>query len=132
MTKFSTNEHAEFAAAYNEAYAVGYNAGTSHNPTPMRVYQADIGGNRLSEDVVIDDGPCGFAWINIKSANKRFCKWLREYGLADTDSYYGGITIWIGAHGQSYERKQRHAKAMADAIQELFPELKVRAMSRLD
>jgi len=132
MTKFTQQEEWEYQIHLRDAEAAGYNAGASHQPAPMRVYQADIMGNRLSEDSVINDGPCGFAWINIKPATKRFAKWLKETGKARTDSYYGGVTIWIRDHNQSYEKKKKHAEAMASYLQGKFPDIKFRVMSRLD
>jgi len=132
MTKFTQQEEWEYQIHLRDAEAVGHNAGVNHKPTPMRVYQADLKGNRLSEDSIIDDGPCGFAWINIKPATKRFVKWLKETGRARTDSYYGGVTIWIHDHNQSYEKKKKHAEAMASYLQGKFPDIKFRAMSQLD
>ena len=132
MTKFTQQEEWEYQVHFRDAEAIGHNAGVSHKPTPIRIYQADIMGKRLSEDSVIDDGCCGFAWINIKPANKRFAKWLKETERARPDSYYGGITIWIHDHNQSYEKKKKHAEAMASYLQGKFPDIKFRAMSRLD
>ena len=132
MTKFTHDEEQAFKLAFEFAQNAGYHAGFNHNPEPMAVYEADICGQQIGQEYHVPNGCCGFAWINIKPVNKRFAKWLKETGRASSDSYYGGITIWICEHGQSYERKMKHARVMASELQSRFPELKIYADGRLD
>ena len=53
----------------------------------------------------------------VKGANKGFGHWLIKQGIA-RKAYYGGAEMWIGAHGQSYERKTAHANAMVHVLRE--------------
>lgn len=94
-----------------------------------KAYQAGIeAGNELEHD-----GWCGFAWVNIKPANSAFANYLRKKGYGRTDSYYGGLTVWIGEFGQSVDRKYEFAKAFAEVVRNEVPTLKnVQASQRLD
>lgn len=56
---------------------------------------------------------CGFAWVLVKPGNSRFANWLKKNDHGRTDSYYGGVNIWIGDYNQSYDMKVAHASAMA-------------------
>ena len=56
---------------------------------------------------------CGFAWVNIRPGTSRFARWLVRTKRAYSDSYYGGVTIWIADYNQSYDMKYTHANAMA-------------------
>jgi len=105
-----TNDEA-FRAIYDRAVEAGLAAGESVVPTPMHI----VGGGQHWE---IPEGPCGFAWVNVKPGTSRFARWLKSEGLAQTDSYYGGVTIWISDYDQSHTQKSAHAKAMADSLSE--------------
>ena len=131
MTKFTQQEVTLFSSVLHEATAAGYAAGTSVEVQPMRVYQSDLTGRQLGPIETVADGPCGFAWVQIKPANKRFSKWLKEAGYADS-SYEGGLTYWISAHGQSYTRKYAHAQAMVKVFEKHFPEIRFYSGCRMD
>jgi hypothetical protein len=102
----------EFQMLLGKAEKAGYAAGDNMTPRPMTV--TDSSGNVIDQ---VNEGLCGFAWINVRSANKGFGNWLIKQGIA-RKGYYGGAEIWIHAHNQSYERKLAHARAMADIINE--------------
>lgn len=61
-------------------------------------------------------GTCGFGWVIVK--HRKFGFWLKKMGHGRADHYYGGVCIWIGEHGQSYEMKEAHAYAMAKVFEE--------------
>ena len=116
----------EFEALFKEAIDDGYIAGTTVIPTPMIVSGY--------EHEPVMDGACGFAWVNFKmkkGLGRRFGKWLIDNDYARKDNYYGGCTIWIGAHGQSMARKTAHAHAMAETLQRAGIE-DAHGMSRMD
>lgn len=106
---------AEFAALYLAANTEGKDAVARITYIrPMHVsYRGEDGQPRTD---TITDGPCGFAWVNIKPGTSRFARYLVKAGLASKDSYYGGVTIWIGDYNQSMAKKECHAHAMAKAL----------------
>lgn len=65
---------------------------------------------------VVNDGVCGFAWVNIKPANSKFAKFLVERRLARKDSYYGGVSMSISNYNQSMTKKEAYAYAFASVL----------------
>ena len=57
-------------------------------------------------------------------------KFLKKNDYARPDSYYGGVSVWVGGYNQSMERKAAHASAMA----KVFADAGINAysMSRMD
>ena len=108
------------ATVYADAHAQGVKAGNACNPTPMIVGTPTTPlGNDIDyeKDVhYVSDGPCGFAWINIKPARGKFVNWLKKAGIGRTDSYYGGYTVWVSEFGQSVTRKENYARAFAKVL----------------
>jgi hypothetical protein len=100
----------QFQALFAIAQAKGIQAGNDAIPTPMIVM--DSMGTPIER---VDSGACGFAWVNVRPGNSSFAKWLVANKLARR-SYYGGVEIWISAHGQSWERKCANAGAMAQVF----------------
>lgn len=110
--------NAAYADQFAKAYDLGMIAGRCHKPRAMAIVEADFITGKPLEGATVhieNEGPCGFAWVNVKGANKGFGHWLIKQGLA-RKGYYGGAEIWIGAHGQSYERKAKHADVMAEIL----------------
>lgn len=64
----------------------------------------------------VEDGVCGFAWVNVKPGNSKLANWLKANGLARSDSYYGGVTVWIGEFNQSMQKKEAYARAFAKVL----------------
>ncbi len=101
----------DFDGLWKRAADAGMNAGNGCSPTPMIVSGY--------EDDPVMDGACGFAWVNFKmkgGLGRKFGRWLIDNDHARKDSYYGGVTIWIGAHNQSVARKVANASAMASTL----------------
>lgn len=113
--------YAAWDKLWHEASAAGYAAGDHMTPRPMLVgHAAGITGNAIDHNKpvhYVSEGLCGFAWVNVKGANKGFGAWLLKTGKA-RKGYYGGAEIWIHAHNQSYERKMKHAEALAHVLKE--------------
>lgn len=108
-----------FAEIYAEAEAAGLAAGEAVNPTPMVVGLAtSLFGNEIvpGTEEVVPEGVCGFAWIVVKDARRKFPKWLIENGYARRSSYYKGAYLSVSSYNQSMERKEAHAYAMADVL----------------
>lgn len=114
----------DFDALLVKAVEAGRTAGQTALPTPMTVTQHanPLDDNSPAEQSWhVPEGACGFAWVNFSMKSglgRKFGQWLIKNDFARKDSYQGGVTIWIGDHGQSVERKSAHASAMAAVLQE--------------
>ena len=119
---------------YAEAHAAGMAAGDGCTPTPMVVGQPTTPlGNDIDyekDTYYVEDGVCGFAWINIKPARGAFVKYLKQNGIGRKDSYYGGYTIWVSGFGQSLGRKENYARAFTEVLRKNG--LTAYNMSRMD
>lgn len=116
-----------------EAMDAGYAAGDACVPTPVKFGQAaSLFGNEMipGTEEIVEDGVCGFAWINIKPARGKFVNYLKKIGMGRSDSYYGGYTVWVTEYGQSMERKEAYARAFAKVLQDYG--MKAYGMSRMD
>lgn len=122
----------EMRSLFAKARAAGLAAGSAAKCVPMIVRNDSIliNGKPLEGGPwTVPDGPCGFAWVNVKPGTSSFARYLSKNGLARS-SYYGGVDIWISDFEQSVTRKEACASAMA----KIFAEAGIRAsaMSRLD
>jgi hypothetical protein len=109
----------EIEELFKFADSVGKNAVAAMNVTPMVVQKhSDCmdDGSPVVQSWVVDDGVCGFAWINIKPATSKFAKWMVFKGLARIDEYAGGVTYWIKDYNQSMQKKETYAHAFANAL----------------
>lgn len=66
----------------------------------------------------VSSGICGFAWVVVKGARGLLRSELLANGFSP--GYGGGLSLWISEHGQSYDRKQAHAREFADSLRESF------------
>jgi hypothetical protein len=112
--------YAKFEEAFNEANRAGFAAGEAAKPVAMMVSQLSnpLDDNSLPKAMWhVPEGVCGFAQVVVSPGNSSFAKWLSKNKLA-RKSYYGGVEISISAHGQSLERKEAHARVMANILKE--------------
>jgi hypothetical protein len=106
---------------FNLADAAGKAAVKALNVRPMVVSQRENpfdDNSKVVQSWFVEDGVCGFAWVNIKPANSKFCKWLLANHRARKDSYSGGVTLWIGDYGQSMQKKEAYAHAFAKVLRD--------------
>ena len=96
-----------FATVWSNACAQGRLAGEACIPRPMIVSGY--------ENAPILDGVCGFAYITIRPATSAFARWLKSKGIGHR-AYYGGWEISVSDYGQSMNRKEAHAAAVADYL----------------
>lgn len=125
----------QFQALYDRAMKQGLEAGKVVIPAVMNLVRHKNPLDNKSpvvERYTEYDWACGFAWVNVKPGTSKFARWLKQKGYAKTDSYYGGVTIWIKDHDQSYTRKNAHANVTAFMLQNALPNCKINAGSRLD
>ena len=123
-----------FNQIWKEASEAGHRAVREMKPiTPMVVQQhASVldDNSPVVQEWVVPDGPCGFAWVNVKPGNSAFARWLKEKEYARKDSYYGGVTYWIGEFGQSIRKKEEYAYAFANVLRKY--DIRAYASSRMD
>lgn len=104
------------------AHKAGQLAAEKTKPTPMVVgEETSLFSNKIDYSkptYYVADGPCGFAWVNIKPAHSKFAKYLRENDLAHKNHYYGGICLWVSQYGQSMQLKEAYAYAYARVLRE--------------
>lgn len=108
----------DFNALAREAHAAGDAAAVAATPRPMHV----------EGFATVEDGVCGFAWVNVKG-NTAFGRFAARVGWRK-DSYYGGRTLWVRAYGQSYTRKLAYATAYAKVLNDAG--VPATAMGRMD
>jgi ABC-type bacteriocin/lantibiotic exporter with double-glycine peptidase domain len=99
--------NAGFEALAIEAHAAGLRAVAETECEPMAVSD----GRTLW---VVNDGPCGFAWIKVP-ANSAFGRWALKRELF-RKSISGGAMLWVSDFNQSHQRKQAYAHAYAEAL----------------
>lgn len=123
-----------FEAAFAKASAAGQAAGEAIKPRAMIVSEPS---NPLASGYSVPkamwhvpEGACGFAWVNVSPGNSPFANWLKKQKLA-RKAYGGGVDIWISDFGQSIDRKEACAYAMAKVLKEELG-VNVYASSRLD
>jgi hypothetical protein len=129
-----TERYAKFAAVYDEANRAGYAAGEAAKPRAMMVVEHSnpMDDNSQAKKMWHEpEGACGFAWVKIMPASCSFARGLKKAGHIRGAAYGGGCDIWISAHGQSIERKEAHARAMAKVLSEKLG-IKAYANSRMD
>lgn len=101
-----------------EADFAGQSAAEEFTPIPWVIGRAtSIFGNDIvpGSETVLEDGGCGFAWVNVKPGSSALAKWLVSEGLA-RKSYSGGVDVWIRAYGQSMAKKEVYAQAFAKSL----------------
>jgi len=69
-----------------------------------------------SKVYTIEDGPCGFGWVNIKPARGQFVSYLKKIGIGTRDSYYGGYTVYSQARTQSMAKNFAWASGFAETL----------------
>lgn len=129
-------KYAAFEAAFEKAVEAGKAAGLAKVPQPMMVSEHANPLNDASpvkRAWLVESGVCGFAWVSVSPGNSSFAKWLVKSKLA-RKSYYGGVEISVSDFGQSMERKEACASAMAEVLKaELGSNsLRIYSNSRMD
>lgn len=65
------------------------------------------------------EGMCGFAWVTVQPGNHPFANWLKKEGIGQPKGFGGGgVWMWVGDYGQSYDRKTTYARTYAGVVRE--------------
>lgn len=97
--------------AYNHAHSAGIAAGIASKVEPIGF----VTGMTCPSDRelhYISSGICGFAWVDVKGARGLIRSALIDAGFSES-AYKGGLSMWVGAFDQSYDRKSAYADAFA-------------------
>lgn len=110
-----------FKTMYDKAVLAGTARAEKCVPTPMIVSQRANpldDTSAVEKEWLVPQGVCGFAWVSLKAGNCAFAKWLKKNDYARTDSYAGGICIWVQGFGQSMEMKMAYAGGFSNFLNE--------------
>ena len=110
-----------FSRIWGKAKMAGIAAGDNAIPAPMMVAEHKNmmdDSSPVEKKWLVPDGMCGFGWVTVRPGNCAFANWLKRTGHGRTDSYAGGVIVWISEHRQSYTRKVAHADAMASVLRD--------------
>ena len=138
----SEQERAEKAEHFRKLWKLAreaaMKAGQEAVPTPMIVgtptpdtFFAPEGEAKLDPgkpQYFVEDGVCGFAWVNVPG-NSSFGRWLKKNGYG-RKGYPKGIDVSIHEFGQSMQRKEAAARAMAEVLRK--GGVKARSQSWMD
>lgn len=131
--KVAETNNVDFGALYQKAHEAGMVAVEKLQVQPM-VVEGHANplddSSAVVESYYVPDGPCGFAWINVKPGNSPFANYLKKNELARADSYSGGVCIWVHQFNQSIQKKDTYATAFASVLGENG--IKAYAGSRMD
>lgn len=111
----------ECRALWNKALDAGCAAAEACKPVPMVVAEHvnPLNDNSpVKRAYYVPSGVCGFAGVRVKPANSKFGNWMKKNGIGRIDSYAGGIYFPIHSFGQSLEKKEACAYAMANVLSE--------------
>lgn len=118
-------EKIEFAKVFAEAQAAGEAAFVAAKPVPMAVQSSGLneGFDWSKPYEVVEDGVCGFAWVNVYvDGRSKVAKVLKEFGARK--DYYGGYQFWSSdvapsaRSSQSMQRKEAACAAFAKVLRD--------------
>jgi hypothetical protein len=119
MAKATGPSKAVLADLMRAAHAAGMAAGAAAVPPVMIVRRHENpldDSSPVANEWIVPDGPCGFAWVTIRPANSRAARVMAEELGARTNSYEGGMMLWVSAFNQSMARKEAYAAAFAEVL----------------
>ena len=107
--------HSLITDSVANATAEGTRAASTVTVEPIGWVTQQCPSNR--EAFYVHSGICGFAWVNVKGARGLMRQAFIDAGFSP--SYSGsGLSMWVGAFGQSYDRKRAFANAFVESLRE--------------
>ena len=115
------------AVVWAEAVEAGSEAVEKLNVRPMVVVERKSCLDDKSEIVkswYVEDGACGFAWVNIRPASKRGLRdcemvgYLKKNNKGSYSEYDKCWQVWIYEYNQSMQKKEAYADAVAEVLRE--------------
>jgi predicted nucleic acid-binding Zn finger protein len=98
-----------FRTDWAEACAAGDAAVSAMTPEPMVVTGRE-------GSYFVEGGVCGFAQVQVRPRTSAFARWLIAQGIARSSDYYKCVYVSVSQFGQSLQRKEAWAKAVADHL----------------
>lgn len=122
----------DFKAIHEQARAAGLTAVTPEiKGRTVMLTESNLMDDSPRPDgqsFLMDDFPCGFAWIQFKG-NTAWAKWAKAEGLA-RPAYPKGMSIWVHDFNQSMTKKEVYAQAYAKVLRDNG--IEAYAQSRMD
>tara|TARA_B100000686_G_C16598435_1_gene867343 strand:+ start:109 stop:591 length:483 start_codon:yes stop_codon:yes gene_type:complete len=122
--KEKDNKLQEFQTIIDKAKSAGLKAVKELKVIPMTVVSHQTG-----KEYFVEDGLCGFAWVNLYPATSSFARWLKKEGIG-RKGYPSGLSIWIDDFNQSLQKKETYARAYAEVLRDYG--YKAYSSSRMD
>ena len=104
-----TKKNIEHGLNFENALAEGIQAGKNAGVIPMEVYGKD-------RTYIVEGGPCGFAWIEIRPARGPLVTYLKKSGQGYYSEYNRCYIYSIFHFNQSMMRKEAMADKMAEYL----------------
>jgi len=112
ITRAARND--AFTTIWRDAGLAAHVAVQALDVKPMTV----VGHNPSTGDRIayhVPDGVCGFAYVTIRPATGAFVQWLKGRSIGHK-AYHGGWEISIQQYSQSMQRKEEHARVVAEYL----------------
>lgn len=125
VSKNTSRSDSELSRIWKEAWKAGDDAGKGASVTPMVVYEAGLFDDKPlpgGQSWFVDDGVCGFAWVDIRPASHAgrsdcdLVKWMRSRDIGHYSEYHKSWQYSINEFNQSMQRKEAAARAIADVL----------------
>ena len=110
---------AELRSIFTEARAKATQAAKEAVCTPMVVQQRESpldDSSRVTKEWVVPDGPCGFAWVEIRPGNSSAANYAKKHNLGRYCDYYKAVLVSPDLMTQSITRKESWARAFASVL----------------
>jgi len=124
-----------YSLIHEDCHAAGLAAGIKAETNAMIVGSPksllDNEIDYTKKTYLLDEGPCGYAWVTIRPGNSKLANAYKKLGLAKK-AWNGGVDFWVSEFGQGVQRKEAYARAYAAKLQELTGHDRVTVGSRLD
>ena len=124
-----------YSEIHTACHESGMEAGSNVQISPVRIGHAK---SLFSDEIdysrpthIMEDGPCGFAWVTIFPGNSSLAREYKRLNIAKK-AHGGGVRIWVEEFGQSHDRKEAYANAYAKKLRELTGHDRIYAESMLD
>ena len=96
--------------AFKAAHSAGFAAGIAADVEPIGYITDNTCPDNARALSYVSSGVCGFAWVDVKGARGLMRQAFIDAGFSES-AYKGGLSFWVGAFGQSYDRKSAYSDA---------------------
>lgn len=105
----------------NAAHVAGQAAVESAKIQPMIVQERACAlddGSPVVQEWNVPDGPCGFAWVQIKPSRGGIASYMKKNHVGRYSEWERAHVVSISSYGQSMQKKAAYASAYAKVLRE--------------